>query len=541
MTSDMRIEAGVLEKCPTDAITAEIPENVKFIADNAFAGCTDLKQIISKSPLFVSKSGCLYDAKNRMLITTVCGSVVIPREVRGVRYGGLTNCTVVSFEPGGEFVDIKCDLQDTGGSDEILDLITKEAEKNQAKLAKKAEMDAATAAALLKSIIAKSGMDIEQYRIQDYITALSLPADIGGVDIMLADEDFQKWMTFLPELLSKVKNGIAIAELVAYCREHNIILPSFHSKRYAVFDEKTGGTFGVGVGTVKSVWISEGIKQIRSQVFAVCDSLEYLFFEGTKSQYEQRQNITVNIVRSSPVRFVKCFDGDVEIPQFVTENDCFVTCNLFAESVTIPDGVRIIGENAFGGCNHLHSVYIPKSVTDIRADAFSDCESLKNVTFGGTVSQWNSVINNTRSLTVHTEAETVHCADGDAVIPAMLIIKNVLFYCRENVETVVIPDGVEQLHVNALRMCRCRSIKMPSSLIRIDDAAITECDCLESAEIPGSVEEIDGLQFVACGSLTNITFGGTLSRWKVINKYPDWQKHLNRGAVIHCTDGEIEI
>ena len=537
----MRIEAGVLEKCPTDAITAEIPENVKFIADNAFAGCAELKQIISKSPLFVSKSGCLYDAKNKILITTVCGSVVIPREVRGALEGSLTNCTSVSFESGGEFVDIKCNPQDTGGSDEIIELITKEADKNYAKLIKQAKMNEISAAAVLKQILSKSGMDIQQYRVGDCISALSLPADIGGVDIMLADADFQTWMTFLPELLSKVKNGIAIAELVACCREHNIILPSFHSKHYAVFDEKTGGVLGMGVETIKSVWISKGLDQIRSQVFTMCNSLEYLFFEGTKSQYEQRQNITANIIRSSPIRFVKCSDGDVEIVQFVIENDCFVTCNLFAESVTIPDGVHIIGENAFGGCDRLVSIYIPESVTDIRADAFSDCESLKNITFGGTKAQWESVTNNTRSLTVHTEAETVHCSDGETVIPPMLIIKNVLFYCRQNAETVVIPDGVEQIHVNALRMCRCRSIKMPSSLIRIDDAAITECDCLESVEIPGSVEEIDGLQFVACGSLTNITFGGTLSRWKAINKYPDWQKHLNRGAVIHCTDGEIEI
>ncbi len=94
MTGDMKIEAGVLEKCPTDAVIAEIPDNVKFIADNAFAGCAELRQIISKSPLFVSKSGCLYDAKNKILITTVCGSVVIPKEVRGVQYGGLTNCTI---------------------------------------------------------------------------------------------------------------------------------------------------------------------------------------------------------------------------------------------------------------------------------------------------------------------------------------------------------------------------------------------------------------------------------------------------------------
>ncbi|MBP5448542.1 MAG: hypothetical protein J6Y01_00325, partial [Spirochaetales bacterium] len=230
MSSDIKIEAGVLEKCPYNAVTVEIPENVKFIADNAFAGCTELGRIISKSPLFVSKSGCLYDAKNKMLITTVCGSVVIPREVRGALEGSLTNCTAIAFESGGEFVDIKCNPQDTGGSDEIIELITKEADKNYAKLIKQAKMNEISAAAILKQILSKSGMDIQQYRVGDCISALSLAADIGGVDIMLADADFRKWMTFLPNLLERVKNGIAIAELVACCREQSIILPSFYSK-----------------------------------------------------------------------------------------------------------------------------------------------------------------------------------------------------------------------------------------------------------------------------------------------------------------------
>ena len=45
-------------------------------------------------------------------------------------------------------------------------------------------------------------------------------------------------------------------------------------------------------------------------------------------------------------------------------------------SVDIPNGVTIIGQNAFGFCISLSSITIPNSVTIIGDYAFSNCNSL---------------------------------------------------------------------------------------------------------------------------------------------------------------------
>jgi len=55
-------------------------------------------------------------------------------------------------------------------------------------------------------------------------------------------------------------------------------------------------------------------------------------------------------------------------------------------SVTIPNSVTSIGENAFTGCEGLTSVTIPNSVTSIGDYAFSGCEGLTSVTIGNSVS-----------------------------------------------------------------------------------------------------------------------------------------------------------
>ena len=58
-------------------------------------------------------------------------------------------------------------------------------------------------------------------------------------------------------------------------------------------------------------------------------------------------------------------------------DNTFYGCNL--KSVTIPDSVTSIGEDAFMWCSSLESVTIPDSVTSIGEGVFSYCTALKSV------------------------------------------------------------------------------------------------------------------------------------------------------------------
>ena len=70
----------------------------------------------------------------------------------------------------------------------------------------------------------------------------------------------------------------------------------------------------------------------------------------------------------------------VTIPEGVTSigQEAFAFCTSLA-SVTIPDSVTSIGASAFGSCYSLASVTIPDGVTSIGQEAFAYCESLASV------------------------------------------------------------------------------------------------------------------------------------------------------------------
>ncbi len=82
------------------------------------------------------------------------------------------------------------------------------------------------------------------------------------------------------------------------------------------------------------------------------------------------------------------------------------------ETFTVPNHVTFIDGECFLNCTKLTSVSIPTSVTTIKQDAFKGCISLTDISYGGTVAQWDTLIKeNWNNYTL--QGVTVHCADGN--------------------------------------------------------------------------------------------------------------------------------
>ena len=58
--------------------------------------------------------------------------------------------------------------------------------------------------------------------------------------------------------------------------------------------------------------------------------------------------------------------------------------------------------------------------------------------------------------------------------------------------------------------------------------------------IPDSVTSIGYCAFYGCGSLTSITFNGTMEQWNNVRKGSDWNDYVPATKVV-CSDGEVAL
>lgn len=69
---------------------------------------------------------------------------------------------------------------------------------------------------------------------------------------------------------------------------------------------------------------------------------------------------------------------------FVIENGVLIRC-AGAGEVVIPDGITVIGKRAFYGNNDIVSVTMPESVDTIEQEAFCYCQNLNNINISGEI------------------------------------------------------------------------------------------------------------------------------------------------------------
>ena len=181
-------------------------------------------------------------------------------------------------------------------------------------------------------------------------------------------------------------------------------------------------------------------------------------------------------------------------------NYAFNYCSALS-SINIPEGVTFLGNSAFNNCTSLESINIPGSVNTIGNSAFWHCTALEELTINSGVETIDvSAFNNCTSLT------------SVSIRGSVKTIGNSAFNGCTSLETLSLGSGVETIGSSAFQNCaKLKDFTLPSGLKSIGDSAFNGCAALTKVDMPDSVTYLGAGAYQNCTGLTSATLSEKLS------------------------------
>ncbi len=173
------------------------------------------------------------------------------------------------------------------------------------------------------------------------------------------------------------------------------------------------------------------------------------------------------------------------------------------ESVTMYEGVKGIGVNAFSYCDKLKSVNIPASVLRIGAGAFRDCnEALFDTT----------------------------------TIPGVQIVDGWVVGCAETFSGNLDLAGIRGIGDSAFRYCEgLAGVTIPDGVASIGTGTFNGCTGLARVTVPASVTSVGDYAFKDCSNLKSLTFLGDAPTFGKVEVF----ENVNPDCVIYVSPNSV--
>lgn len=288
---------------------------------------------------------------------------------------------------------------------------------------------------------------------------------------------------------------------------------------------------------LESITIPKSIKKIDSNGIRFCPLLASINVNSGNSNYTSVDGVLYNKKKTQLLRYAigkkdssfKIPDGvtligdeafsnsfyltNVTIPSSMKEIGyySFVNCTKLTK-VTMPKKLEVLGRGAFNGCNNLQSIIIPSGVKEF--GFFYECPSLSKVTISETVQDIDfSAIydeeNGLKEINVNSANTKYSSLNGVLYNKAKT---SLLYYPdKKSGATFVIPGMVSLIEEKAFNDCdKLESIMIPYSVVTISANAFNNCNQLKNITFPNRVEDIGSNAFNNCSKLETVSIGSSV-------------------------------
>ena len=248
---------------------------------------------------------------------------------------------------------------------------------------------------------------------------------------------------------------------------------------------------------LESIVIPETLEEIGASVFGGCSSiqdidlpnkpltLDHNTFYGSAyyediSNWENGVLYVDNYLLAINSDFLNVTEYEVKEGTIAIANNAFLNNAKNLTKITLPEGLKLIGEKAFSSLYKLESVNIPSSVDTIGYNAFASTEIYSNTTNwsdnGLYIDGWLVNVQNTKISEFEVKEGTIGVSNGSDVsfIPSR----------ARKITKLTLPSSLRYIGKNSFKqLTLIKEISLGGSLEFIKEGAFAVCSSLEKVNL----------------------------------------------------------